>query len=120
MDIKDHFSLLCLSVFIGHKIPQDRRAFNTRDQIVAKAKALVDPPQLLFAYDHHNNCEAFANLLNGAADLETEDLQGVQGYYTHWCVAACCGLINCFRSCCRERENLRDAVKERLAERGLL
>ena len=105
--------------FIGHKIPLDRHAFNTRDQIVAKAKALADQPKLLFDYDHHNNCEAFANLLNGAADLETEDIQEVQGFHTHWCVAACCCIVNCFRSC-RKRENLRDAVKDRLTERGLL
>ena len=92
------------------------RAFNTREQIVTKAKALADPPELLFDYDQNDNCEAFANLLIGAADLETEGMQGVQSYHTHWCVATFCCIINCFR-CCRQRKNLRDVVKERLTER---
>ena len=119
MDIKDHFSILFLSVFMGHKIPQDRRAFNTRDQIVAKAKALVDPPQLLFAYDHHNNCEAFANLLIGAADLESgEGMKEVMGQDIHPCIAAFCCILDCFR-CCRERKHLCDVVQRRLKERGL-
>ena len=106
-------------VFLGHKIPEDRRAFNSRDQIVAKAKALADPPQLLFDYDHHSNCEAFANLLNGAADLAHGEIKGVQGEHTHWCVSAFCCLVNCLRSS-REKENLTDVVKERLIERGLI
>ena len=103
------------SVFLGHKIPEVRRAFNTRTQIEAKAKILADPPQLLFDYDQHDNCEAFANILNGAVELEhDEGIRGVQR--AHWCVSACCCLINCFRSC-RKRISLRDAVKRKLAER---
>ena len=66
-----------IPVFLGHEIPAVRHAFNTRDQIVAKANALAEPPQLLFDYDHRNNCEAFANLLIGAADLESGG--GVKG-----------------------------------------
>ena len=102
-------------VFLGHKIPEVRHALNTREKIAAMAKALADPPQLLFDYDQHDNCEAFANFLNGAADLEHDE--GIRGVQTaHWCVSACCCLINCFRSC-RKRVTLRDAVRRRLAER---
>ena len=62
------FYLFPFLVFLGHKIP----AFNTRDQIAAKANILAEPPQLLFDYDHHDNCETFANLLIGAVDLDSE------------------------------------------------
>ena len=82
------------------------------------AKDLADPPQLLFDYDQHDNCEAFANFLNGAADLEHDE--GIRGVQTaNWCISACCCLINCFRSC-RKRVTLRDAVRRRLDERKLL
>ena len=102
-------------VFLGHKIPAVKHAFNTRDQIVAKAKALAEPPQLLFDYDLHDNCEAFANLLIGAADL---NLNEVQGWNAHCCIGALCCILDCFRSC-RQRENLRDVLQRRLDERGI-
>ena len=108
-----------ISVFLGHKIPAVRHAFNTRDQIVAKANALAAPPQLLFDYDHHDNCEAFANLLIGAADLDSgKGVKEVQSFNVHPCVGAFCCLLNCFRSC-RQRENLRDVMQRRLIERKI-
>ena len=108
-----------IPVFLGHKIPAVRHAFNTRDQIVAKANALAAPPQLLFDYDHHDNCEAFANLLIGAADLDSgEGVKEVQSFNVHPCVGAFCCLLNCFRSC-RQRENLRDVMQRRLNGRGI-
>ena len=109
-----------IPVFLGHEIPAVRHAFNTRDQIVAKANALAEPPQLVFDYDHRNNCEAFANLLIGAADLDSGGcVQEVQSVNTHPCVGAFCCLVNCLRSC-RQRENLCDAMQRRLTERGIL
>ena len=85
---------------------------------MAKANALAEPPQLLFDYNLHDNCEAFANLLIGAADMESGGVNEVQGLNVHPCVAAFCCLVNCLRSC-RQRENLRDVVQRRLSERGI-
>ena len=34
----------------------------------------------MFDYDRRDNCEAFANLLVGAADLHSDGVQGVLGY----------------------------------------
>ena len=116
---KVQFIYFLIPVFLGHEIPAVRHAINTRDQIVAKANALAEPPQLLFDYDHHNNCEAFANLLIGAADLESgEGVKGVMGHHTHPCIAAFCCILDCFR-CCRERKHLCDVVQGRLKKRGL-
>ena len=70
----------------------------------------------MFDYDHHDNCEAFANLLIGA---DAGDVHGVMEYNVHPCVAAFCCLVNCFRSC-RERENLRDVVQRKLDKREIL
>ena len=116
---KSTIHIFPIPVFLGHKIPAVRHAFNTRDQIVAKANALAAPPQLLFDYDHHDNCEAFANLLIGAADLDSGGVNEVQGFNAHPCVGAFCCLVNCFRSC-RQRENLRDVVQRRLVKKGIV
>ena len=106
------FLSICFLVFLGHKIPAIKHAFNTRDQIAARARALAEPPQLLFDYDHHDNCETFANLLIGAVDRST------QGERAHPCVTAICCLVNCFRSC-RQRETLSDVLQKRLKDKGI-
>ena len=46
------------------------QSINIRDVIAARAEACVEQPPLVFDYDHQNNCEAFANLLTGAADTD--------------------------------------------------
>ena len=48
-------------------------SINIRDIIAARAEACVQHPPLVFDYDHQNNCEAFANLLTGAADIDSGD-----------------------------------------------
>ena len=63
-------STLLSPVFLGHEIPEMSRSLNIRDIIAARAEACVQHPPLVFDYDHQNNCEAFANLLVGAADLD--------------------------------------------------
>ena len=103
------------SVFLGHKIPAFRHAINTRDKIAAKANALAQPPYLVFDYDRRDNCEAFANLLIGAADLHSDGVHGVLGYNVHPCVAAVCCLVDCFRGC-KQRMSLREVVQRRLNE----
>ena len=104
-----------LLVFLGHKIPAFRHAINTRDKIAAKANTLAQPPYLVFDYDRHNNCEAFANFLIGAVDLHSDGVDGVLGYNVHPCVAAVCCLTDCFRRC-RKRVSLREAVQRKLNE----
>ena len=59
------------AVFLGHEIPKMSHSINIRDVIAARAEACVQRPPLVFDYDHQNNCEAFANLLTGAADTES-------------------------------------------------
>ena len=86
-------------------------SFNARDQIAHKAKVLAES-QLLFDYDHRDNCEAFANILIGL------NLPSEQGKHTHMCIRSLCCMINCFR-CYRERMDLRVVVKTRLEEEGL-
>ena len=58
-------------MFLGHEIPKMSHSINIRDVIAARAEACVQQPPLVFDYDHQNNCEAFANLLTGAADTES-------------------------------------------------
>ena len=103
---------MTFSVFLGHDIPALKHAFNTRKNIELKANALAKRPQLLFDYDHRDNCEAFANILIGR-DPETS-----QGEQVHPCIRSLCCMINCFR-CYRERMDLREVVKTRLDEEGL-
>ena len=63
-------STLLSPVFLGHEIPEMSRSLNIRDIIAARAEACIRHPPLVFDYDHQNNCEAFANLLIGAADTD--------------------------------------------------
>ena len=112
------WAFLLLSVFLGHPIQRGQHAVNTRKVIEDKAKALTDPPKILFDYDYHDNCEAFANLLNGAADLQEGKIQGVQCYHVHRGVVAFCSIINCLKSC-RQRKSLREAITKRWEDCGL-
>ena len=54
-------------VFQGHQIPKINHSINIRDMVARRANACAREPHLFFDYDHHNNCEAFANLLNRVA-----------------------------------------------------
>ena len=119
-------------MFLGHEIPEMSRSINIRDIIAARAEACVRHPPLVFDYDHQNNCEAFANLLIGAADTDKGGLSekfrilcgktmlisgvlGVQADNTHWCVLGLCCLINCFKSC-RSRISLQEVVGQRIRD----
>ena len=86
-------------------------SINIRDLIRKRALACVSPP-LIFDYNQKDNCEAFANLMSGAADQEDGKL-GAQEDNTHWFIASLCCLIRCFK--CRRRR-LEDVVRTRLKE----
>jgi len=67
-----------------------------RDIIVERALACAQLPKLVFDYDHKNNCEAFANILTGVADVHA-DVLGVQGENTPFYIAAIFHIINIIR-----------------------
>ena len=100
-------------VFLGHKIPAMSHSMNIRDLIAKRALACAESP-LIFDYNQRDNCEAFANLMTGAADPEEGKL-GAQENNTP-CIFACiCGLIRCCK-CCQKKRSLADVVRERLQE----
>ena len=100
-----------VSVFLGHKIPAMSHSMNIRDLIAKRALACAESP-LIFDYNQKDNCEAFANLMSGAADQEAGKL-GAQEDNTHWFVASLCCLIGCFKC---KRRRLEDVVRTRLKE----
>ena len=84
---------------------------NIRDLIAKRAQACASP-SLVFDYNQKDNCEAFANLMSGAAAPE----EGKLGVQKASCIIAClCGLIACFK-CCQKRRSLADVVTARLEE----
>ena len=88
-------------------------SMNIRDLIAKRALACAERP-LIFDYNQRDNCEAFANLMTGAADPEEGKL-GAQENNTP-CIFACiCGLIRCCK-CCQKKRSLADVVRERLQE----
>merc|ERR1711934_919073 len=56
-------------VFLGHQISAMDHSMNIRELIAKRALACAERP-LLFDYNQKDNCEAFANLMTGAADPE--------------------------------------------------
>ena len=88
-------------------------SINIRDLIRKRALACVSPP-LIFDYNQKDNCEAFANLMSGAADQEDGKL-GAQEDKTHCIIGCLCEMISCLK-CCQERRCLRDVVMARLVE----
>ena len=102
-------------VFLGHKIPEIQHALNTREKIAADAKALADPPQLLFDYDQHDNCEAFANLMTGVVTME-DDKKTAQEENA-LCIFCCA--FACLNSC-KRRRSLAKVAAERLQQKGLM
>ena len=65
------------------------QSINIRDVIAARAEACVKQPPLVFDYDHQNNCEAFANLLTGAADTDSGE--------TFFTSNSCCIVYQAFK-----------------------
>ena len=108
-NLKIHFYIL---VFLGHKIPEMSRSVNIRERVAKRARACCASPSLIFDYNQKDNCEAFANLMSGAADQEAGKL-GAQEDNTHWFVASLCCLIGCFKC---KRRRLEDVVRTRLKE----
>ena len=88
-------------------------SMNIRDLITKKALACASPT-LVFDYNQKDNCEAFANLMSGAAAREEEKL-GAQEDNAPCIIACLCGLINCFK-CCQGKRSLADVVTARLSE----
>ena len=102
-----------VSVFLGHQISAMDHSMNIRELIAKRALACAERP-LLFDYNQKDNCEAFANLMTGAADPEEGKL-GAQEDNTPCSIACICGLIG-FCKCCQKKKVLAEVVKERLQE----
>ena len=100
-------------VFLGHEIPAMNHSVNIRDLIAKRAQACASPA-LVFDYNQKDNCEAFANLMSGAAAREEGKL-GAQQDKTPCIITCLCGLIGCFK-CCQKRRSLADVVTARLEE----
>ena len=86
--------------------------------IAEKALACADEPHLVFDYDHQSNCEAFANLVTGAAP-PADDVLGAQEGHTHCCIAGICHFVNCLKVKRSRRRNLAYVVQKRLNEREI-
>jgi len=85
-----------------------------RDIIVERALACVDAqqPKLVFDYDHKLNCEAFANVLTGAADVHA-DVLGAQEEKTPFYIEAIFHIIRGLKFY-RSKKCLTRVVEERL------
>jgi len=91
--------------FLGHHIPEFKKAVNTTEQMIEDAYKCAQPP-LIFDYDHMNNCEGFANALMGLPFT-------AQGEEANSCCRCFFGCLQCvFR---RNRIDLATALKKRLA-----
>ena len=86
-------------------------AVNIREKIARRAIACAEEPQLNFDYDQTDNCEAFANLMNGVA---VENLPGAQK--ANCCIVGICGLIKCFKFYWLCNKSLKKVVAKRLEE----
>ena len=74
-------------------------SLNIRDLIAKRALACAASPALVFDYNQKDNCEAFANLMTGAAATE----EGKLGAQEANCfITFFCGLINCLK-CCQKK-----------------
>lgn len=84
-------------------------SLNIRDLIAKRALACAASPALVFDYNQKDNCEAFANLMTGAAATE----EGKLGAQEANCfITFFCGLINCLK-CCHTKRCLADVVNSR-------
>ena len=101
------------TVFLGHEIPAMSHSVNIRD-LIAKRAQVCASAALVFDYNQKDNCEAFANLMTGAAAREEGKL-GAQQDKTPCIIACLCGLIGCFK-CCQKSRSLADVVTATLEE----
>jgi hypothetical protein len=99
-----------ISVFLGHKVPEMNRSANNRVVIARRAEVCARKPDLLFDYDHQNNCEAFANILMGVAAPEEGEL-GAMAQSVPCCLVGLCNMIGCLRG---KGHSLMDVVNDRL------
>ena len=99
-------------VFLGHDIPDIWHSVNFRELIVKRARHCASSP-LVFDYNQKDNCEAFANLMNGVADTE----EGKLGVQNPPCIISCfCCCLNSGLRCCRQKRPLTKEVGARLED----
>ena len=85
---------------------------NILDLIAKRALACCVSPSLMFDYNQKDNCEAFANLMSGAADQEAQKFGAQEDNAP--CLFVCIfDLISCLK--CKGR-CLEDCVKARLVK----